>query len=124
MRDPLDDLLAEAANLKAQPSADLMARVMADAARMQPVPQGLARANPDRGQRPAANSGILATLAAVFGGRGVLAGMATAALAGVYLGAMQPAVFPGLSSLSTQDSSYDTVELIPGLDTLLVGEQP
>lgn len=118
MHDSLDDLLAEAASQKAKPSSDLMSRVMADAVQFQPQAQVFER----RTAIITPKAGIIANLAEVFGGRSVLAGMASVALAGIYLGAMQPAFSLGISTQLSQDTPFESVELIPGFDTLLAGE--
>ena len=56
-----------------------------------------------------------------LGGGPVVAGLATAALAGVWIGLAQPApvaaVTSGVSAALGQDETSDFVELIPGFDS-------
>lgn len=108
----LDDLLAAARADRPTPSPALMARVIADADRLQPRPA--LRAAPAARSRP----GFLAVLAEAFGGRGALAGMAAATLAGVWVGAAQPAAFSVLTAGVWPTESV-SVELIPDLFAVL-----
>lgn len=95
----LDDLLAAAGRSRMTPSDALMARVLADAEAMQPpVPSAL----PERSvPRPA---GFWQRLTEAFGGTGALAGVGTAAVAGLAFGLMQP------STLSVVTGGYMTIE--------------
>ncbi len=80
---PLDDAALNAlfkAGSRPQPSAALTARILRDAATHQP--QAAQPVVPERG--------LFATLAAVFGGWPTLGGLATATLAGLYIGFAQP----------------------------------
>lgn len=108
----LDDLFATAAAQRMAPSEALMARVLADAKAEQPrAPVGLPA-------RPAApRPGLWAALAEIFGGGGALAGIGTAAVAGVVIGFAQPA---GLGNLTEAvfGTPLETVELIPSVETL------
>jgi hypothetical protein len=111
----LDDLFATAAGQRMAPSDALMARVLADAMAEQP------RAVQVQPSRPrAASPGLWARLAAVFGGGGALAGIGTAAVAGVVIGFAQPA---GLGTLTEAvwGTPLETVELIPSVETLFAG---
>ncbi len=93
----------EAARANApKPSDDLLARIDAAARELgtAPVP-GLARPAPAR-------RGILAAL----GGWPVLAGLATAAIAGVWIGYSEPSI-AGLGSLDAADG-FDIGGLLPG----------
>lgn len=65
-----------------QPSADMMARVLAGAGAQQPVV-----AAPDRPQR----RGALANLFGALGGWPAVAGLSTATLAGIWIGVNPPA---------------------------------
>lgn len=115
--DDLEALFAEARATAPQPSAALLARVAADAYAAQPV--GRADARPIR---PA--GGVLRRWFAGLGGGPVWAGLASIAVAGVWLGFAQPAPVSGLtdrlSEALGQDSAFDYVELIPSFDALAV----
>lgn len=107
----LEGLFAEARAERPSPSASLTARITADADAVQaafrsaPIPA-----------RPRRWAGWIAAM----GGNGVLAGLATATLAGLWLGFAQPA--PILTLTQTVSDAYATdaglgsVELIPSLD--------
>lgn len=111
MMDDLDDLFASAKRDAMQPSAALMARVLADAAREQPQP--LLRVVP--------KLSFWAGLAALFGGGGVLAGVGSAAVAGLVLGFVQPVGFGSVTDLLAADT-LGGVEFMPGIDALLAEE--
>lgn len=105
----LDGLLALAARDRPTPSPALMDRVLADALAAQPQPAGL-------GPVPAqAREGMLARLAAMFGGPPVLAGVFSAAVAGVALGYLNPASMDVLTGGLT---GTETLELFPSADFL------
>ncbi len=108
----LDALFAAAKSDVAEPSGALIARVLADAAAHQP--KATARAVP-------VAPGFWAGLAAIFGGTGALAGIGSAAIAGLVIGFVQP-VDLGQISDSLAGVTLDSVELIPDLDALLAGE--
>ena len=107
----LDSLFVTARAERPSPSAGLTARIMADADSVQaafrtaPVPA-----------RPRRWSGWIAAL----GGNGVLAGLATATLAGLWLGFSQPApvltLTQTVSDAYAADAGLGAVELIPSLD--------
>ena len=111
----LDDLFAAAQGQGAQPSAALLARVMADAEALQP--QG--RSAP----RPSAPRGFWAGIGAIFAGGGMMAGMGTAAaVAGLFLGFVQPAPVAALTEalgVGALETSYD---FLPGIDPLIAEE--
>ncbi len=111
----LDDLFAEARATPRPPSQALMARVLADAMEVQP--KGVS-AMPLR--RPMPRPGMWQRLAAVFGGAGALAGMGTAAAAGLFIGFVQPGDLSALGD-AVLGTPLETVELIPSVDTLLDG---
>ncbi|MCJ8140468.1 hypothetical protein [Falsirhodobacter halotolerans] len=79
MHDDLDDLFARARHRTQAPSADLMARILADAdaARARPAP-------------PAPRRPWWRVFGLMAGGAGAMAGLASAALAGVWIGFAQP----------------------------------
>ena len=112
MMDDLDALFATARGADVQPSDALMARVLADAAAVQPKAVPLVQAG-------ARDTGFWAGLAALFGGGGVLAGLGTVAMAGFYIGFVQPETVMALADGWTTGSSVETVDLMPGVDALL-----
>lgn len=107
----LDKLFATARAERPQPSAGLTTRIIAQAEAVQtgfrPVPR------PVRTRRW---SGWIAAM----GGNGVLAGLAAATMAGLWLGFTQPAPVVTLtqtvSDAFAADAGLGTVELIPPLD--------
>ena len=113
--DDLDDLFAAARGQAPVPSDALMARVLADALAGQPSPSPSPAA-----VRPAARAGWLARLAGVFGGLVPLAGMGTAAAAGVLIGYVQPS---GLGALgdAVLGAPVEVVQLVPDVASLLAG---
>jgi len=112
--DDLDDLFAAARDQAPAPSDALMARVLADALAEQPAPR------PATPVVVVARAGVLSRLASVFGGMGALAGMGTAAAAGLLIGYVQPS---GLDLLgdAVLGAPVETVELVPDVATLLAG---
>lgn len=106
MQDDLDDLLALAARRPALPSEALMDRVLADALTLQPEAAGFRAATAPR-------MGLMARLAAVFGGAPALAGLGTAAVFGLALGYYSPATLDYLVG-----ASADAAEFFPGSDFL------
>jgi len=108
----LERLFAAARAERPNPSAGLTARIMADAeivqAAFRPAPVSA---------RPRRWSGWIAAM----GGNGVLAGLATATLAGLWLGFAQPAPVSTLtqtvSDAFAADAGLGSVELIPSLDS-------
>lgn len=114
----LDALFAQARDDRPLPSAGLMERVLADALSHQPVPRPVV-ARPVSQQK----TGWLDGLLALFGGAGALAGMGSAAVAGLMLGFIQPA---GLSDMTASlwGSGIDSVSLMPSVDTLIAGDTP
>lgn len=106
MQDDLDDLLAAAARKPVPPSDALLERVLADALALQPAALALLPA-------PAPRPGVLARLAAVFGGPPGLAGLGTAAVFGLALGYLSPTTLDYLTGSAT-----DTAEFFPEADFL------
>jgi hypothetical protein len=120
--DDLETLFRTARSERPEPSGDLMARVLADAAALQPVPAALPAARrPPRAE--AGGGGFLAGLAALFGGGGVLAGMGSAAAMALLVGFVQPAPVSALTAAwggtTTTTAAYD---LTSGFDALLAEE--
>lgn len=113
-----DDLLARARAMPPQAPTALLARIEADALREQAG--RVQQAAPRRPVAPA-RPGWLAAL----GGGGVLAGMVSATVAGVWIGFAQPAPVAALTErlggASAQDDADDgPVELFPGFEILVI----
>ncbi len=110
--DDLDALFAAAGAATAAPSDALMARVLADAVALQPVAAGLApRAAPAR-------IGFWTRFAAALGGAGVLAGLGSAAVAGVMIGFAEPGTLSMVTG-GLYETTLDAVDLVPSLDPIL-----
>lgn len=104
----LDALFAEARGQAADPSPELMARVMADAIAMQPAPM---RAAP-----PRRTSRLRQFLNAV-GGWPAVAGLATAGVAGLWIGVNPPdAVATTAETFLGTSTDLYLVDLMPGYD--------
>ena len=114
--DDLDKLFKDAA-MPVTVSDDLMARILADALREQPVPKpfGQAAAVPNK-------LGLWAMLRDLFGGGGVLAGLASVACAGLYLGIAQPGVIGNLTLVLTGNLSVEQLDYMPSIDAILAEE--
>lgn len=113
MDDDLDDLLADLRARGPAASGNLMARVLADAAALQPKPAAPA---------PRARGGLWASLAAVFGGAGALAGLAAAAVAGLAIGLAAPTPADALTAALWGGGADAGVDLIPTLDEVLTDD--
>lgn len=115
--DDLDALFSTAQARPAVPSDALMRRVMADALAQQAAPRALA-APP-----PPLPGGVWRGLAAFFGGFGALAGMGSAAAAGLLIGFAQPI---GLSDLSAAliGGQIESLSLMPSVDDLITEVTP
>jgi hypothetical protein len=112
--DDLDALFAQAKSTPMLPSQALMARVLQDAALQQ------TQSAPPAAARP--RLGIFAQLAAFFGGAGALAGMVSAAVAGLFIGFVQPTSLDLVTGYAAGSASTDQVELLPDVTALLTGE--
>lgn len=110
--DRLEDLFAAARAAPPVPSEALMARVMAEALAEQPRPAGRVA--------PATRPRLLARMVWALGGSGVLAGMGTAAAAGLYIGFVQPSGLAGLHE-AVLGVPLETVELVPSVGAFLDG---
>lgn len=99
------------------PSQDLLARIMADADAALVAPAPLAR--------PAKRPSIWAIFTAAVGGWPSLAGMATAAVAGVWLGVAQPAMLSNVTAgmVPAADSAFELESLVAGYDSALTFEE-
>ncbi len=122
MMDELEHLLQKrAAALTARPAVpdELMARILADAARAQPRSALAAKSMPAM-RLPTITLGQV--FADLFGGGGVLAGMATAACAGIYLGLAQPSALSALTLAFAGPSAVDQLDFMPNIDRFLAEE--
>ena len=114
-RDDLDALFGAARAQAPVPSEALMARVLADALEVQP------KAVAPRAPVMVRREGMLARLAGLFGGAGALAGIGTAAVAGLFIGYVQPTGLSGWDD-AVLGTPLETVDLMPDVDALLAGE--
>ena len=101
------------------PSDDLWARVHADSLAMMPEALSLPPALQPT-SFPAARAGLLAGLMAAIGGWPSVAGLTTAAMAGVWVGFANPDALDGLSQAGllpgiSAGESYDLEDLAPGI---------
>jgi len=106
----LDTLLGQARMSPPEAGDAFMARIMADALAAQPQPRAFA---PQRARR-----GLFSRLAAAVGGAVALAGVGSAAMAGLVIGYVQPEPMVSLAS-SMGFVSVETLELFSGFDALL-----
>jgi hypothetical protein len=113
--DDLDAVFAAAAAQRVTPSADLYARILADADVNQPKP-----VSPPVTSAPP--QGWFRTLSDWFGGGLSLAGMSAAALAGLYLGVAQPVQVLALTELVTGTTTIDSLDLLPSAGTFWAQE--
>ncbi|WP_226780488.1 dihydroorotate dehydrogenase [Oceaniglobus trochenteri] len=106
----LEALFAEARRESAPLPDDLFARIMADAESRLPAAPA---ASPRRQSR-------LAALGAMLGGWPSMAGLATATLAGVWIGVAQPSGLSdlGLWSGDGVQAGYELGDMMPGYDSL------
>ena len=120
MNDDLDQLLQRAGQPLDVPQA-LMARILADAAREQRPPLHAQHS----ANLPSARAKFwqfLDELGALFGGRGALAGLASVAVAGIYLGAAQPAALMDFALTLGGSGAVDQLDFMPSIDVLLAEE--
>lgn len=112
----LDKLFGALRDDAPQMSDDLMARILADAAAHQPKSIVTMAAPPVVSQ-----GGFWSAFAALFGGAGALAGIGTAAVAGLVVGFVQPTGLTGLTD-AVLGVPLETVEMIPSVDALWAEE--
>jgi hypothetical protein len=121
----LDAAFAAARNMSPAPSNALMSRVLADAAAATALRAGLANpdANPGTtrsGRHAGGRSfGMFADLAGLLGGWPAIGGIATAALAGVWIGfagSMSPGGLAAFVGLAKAEPGTSVFELLPGTD--------
>lgn len=110
----LDGLFAEARTRPAEASVDLLARVLEDAYASQPAAPVAARPPP----QVAPSKGLGARLRGwVLGFGGPAAGLASATMAGLWLGFAQPASVQNVATAFQSGTGVaETVELIPSPD--------
>lgn len=114
--DDLDQMFAAASRQRIDLPDGLTARILADAAALQPKAALRAPvAVPPR-------QGWFATLSGWLGGTGSLAGVSAAALAGLYLGVVQPSPVQALTALVAGNTTIDSLDLLPASDGLLAQE--
>jgi hypothetical protein len=113
----LDQFFASARESRPVPSTDLMARVLTDAYEAQPTPVAPARSV---APPPSGVLRMFADLAQALGGKGALAGLGTAAIAGVWLGYSGPSGLDWLTSALLSGGISD-VEMI-AVDDLFLSE--
>ena len=116
MDDDLDDLFLAARATRLQPSAALMSRILADAAAEQP------RAPTEQPRAPAAAARPrlrLSALIAALGGAGGFAALATAAVAGLWIGLAPPAAVDDFAATLLVSAEADSLDLIPDLEGII-----
>ncbi|KDB02229.1 hypothetical protein U879_18340 [Defluviimonas sp. 20V17] len=114
----LDSFFRAARTSAPVPSADLTARILADAAAAQPrarTQEATARRAWGKRWR-----GLRRLYLPALGGPGVIAGLAGAIVAGAWIGFLQPAPLASLASRVTgQTAMLEQIDLIPTLDSYL-----
>lgn len=114
----LDALLAEASVQRVPASPALSARILHDAALMQPKPHLLVRKSVPHTPR-ASFFGWLPAFADVLGGVRAVAGLSLAAMTGLFLGVAQPNLVQSLTAFGSTDSTtLDQIDLLPATGTL------
>jgi anti-sigma factor RsiW len=111
----LDAFFAAARVAAPRPSAALLARIEADAL----VEQSRRARRARQARRPRQPAGHIRRILAALGGVPVAAGLASAMLAGAWIGLAQPALLAGLTDRLgglAGTVTLDSVELIPALD--------
>ncbi|MFN3723807.1 MAG: hypothetical protein ACK4VZ_12245 [Paracoccaceae bacterium] len=111
----LEALFARAQAHPPEADAAYVARVMADAQALQPG------ARQPRAVRRAARPGVWARFAAALGGVTAVAGLGTAAMAGLLIGYVQPEPMVTLAG-SIGFGVSESLDLLPGFDDLLTEE--
>lgn len=111
----LEGLFAESLRQAPPESRALMGRVMADAVAHQPQPSAVShrRKTPRR-------SGFWSRIALALGGKGVLAGLGTATVAGLMLGFTGPSALTTLTDVIFAQTPLAEVELLPSIDAILI----
>ncbi|MEC7760821.1 MAG: dihydroorotate dehydrogenase [Pseudomonadota bacterium] len=114
----LDEFFAAGQAEAPVPSSDLLARIMADA-------DGEAEARAPVVSSGRRRRGWVAGLAAVIGGWPAFAGMATAAAAGVWIGAAQPDAVTTLTggALPVTSTDYELEEIVPAYAAYVIYQE-
>jgi hypothetical protein len=110
----LDSLFAEARAQVPIESTALQLKILADAARLQ-LPLSVITQRKITSPR----SRFFSRLAAAVGGKAMLAGVGTAAIAGVVLGFAQPASLTTLTGSLFAEAPLDQLDLFPSIDDIL-----
>ncbi len=118
--DALEALFAEARETSIRPSDDFMVRLLADAVASQPAPKLLVPTRP----KPRQQTGMLRRLVALLGGTVAVAGLGTAAMAGLVIGYVQPDPILMLADGFGVTVAGEALDLLPAFDTLLSEEDP
>ncbi len=109
----LDDLFSKARATKPLADDGLLSRVLADGIRLQPQ-AGLHVRNV-----AAPSLGLWARLTAALGGNRAIAGLGSAAIAGVILGLVQPTSVLALTSSVFAAAPLEDIDLLPTIDAIL-----
>lgn len=109
--DDLDRLLAGLAAVPRDASDQLVTRILGDADRVQRDAAAGRRAGGTAS--PGAHAGFWARLVQAVGGAGAVAGLGTAAVAGVALGVLQPASLSGVTAAVWGETATMSVDLLP-----------
>ncbi|WP_146065156.1 dihydroorotate dehydrogenase [Albidovulum inexpectatum] len=114
----LEELFTQARTAAPEPSPDLMARVMEDAARLAPR-TAMAEARAGYGVvQQSRLSRVIGWIKDALGGWQGIGGLATATLAGFWIGYAGLAGTATLSGVQTSTETADMVELMPGSEFL------
>lgn len=108
--------LFQAGRADAGPSEAFMARLVADADAELYVPV------PPVAERQARRPGIVRMIMLLLGGWPAMAGMATAAAAGVMIGFSSPDLVQGYIGTAATESGYTLIDFTPSVDLLASGE--
>jgi len=110
----LDKLLAQAAAKPVIVPADLMQRIEADAHLVADAGDAARRSQPDN------QSGFWAVILAAIGGWPAIAGLATATVAGVWIGFSPTSSIGGIADgYLTNTTYYDVGDFMPSIDDFL-----
>lgn len=113
----LEALFAAASAERPEPSAALMARILQDAARLQPAPQVLGPALVSPPPR-AGFAAWLAGVSAALGGGRALAGLSLAGMTGLFLGVAEPAMLGSVTAMLAGSTTSEQIDLLPDSSTL------
>lgn len=108
----LQSFFDAAQNAAPQPSDALMARILADAQMHLPAAEQTVQI----AQR---QTGFFAGIVGLLGGWSAVAGLATATVAGVWIGFSAPVELDGYASVLLPSSNYGAADLMPTIDSFL-----